>query len=56
MPAHAYTENQLVEQPAVGLIAELGWQTRSLLALIAGARAGRSRRTDSQFALDGPYS
>ncbi len=23
---HAYTEDQLVEQPAVGLFAELGWQ------------------------------
>ncbi len=22
---HAYTEDQLVEQPAIGLIAELGW-------------------------------
>jgi len=26
MPAHAYTEGQLVEQPAIGLFAELGWQ------------------------------
>jgi len=26
MPAHAYTEDQLVEQPAIGLFAELGWQ------------------------------
>ena len=25
MPAHAYTEDQLVEQPAIGLLAELGW-------------------------------
>jgi type I restriction enzyme R subunit len=24
---HAYTEEQLVEQPAIGLFAELGWQT-----------------------------
>ncbi len=22
---HAYTECQLVEQPAIGLVAELGW-------------------------------
>jgi type I restriction enzyme R subunit len=22
---HAYTEDQLVEQPAIGLFAELGW-------------------------------
>ena len=26
---HAYTEAQLVEQPAIGLFAELGWQTVS---------------------------
>ena len=26
MSAHAYTEDQLVEQPAIGLFAELGWQ------------------------------
>jgi type I restriction enzyme R subunit len=26
---HAYTEDQLVEQPAIGLFAELGWQTVS---------------------------
>jgi type I restriction enzyme R subunit len=24
--SHAYTEEQLVEQPAIGLFAELGWQ------------------------------
>jgi hypothetical protein len=23
---HAYTEDQSVEQPAIGLFAELGWQ------------------------------
>jgi hypothetical protein len=26
---HAYTEDQLVEQPAIGLFAELGWSTTS---------------------------
>ena len=26
---HAYTEDQLVEQPAIGLLAELGWKTVS---------------------------
>ena len=26
MRVHAYTEDQLVEQPAIGLFAELGWQ------------------------------
>jgi len=28
---HAYTEDQLVEQPAIGLFADLGWQTVSAL-------------------------
>ena len=28
---HAYTEDQLVEQPAIGLFAELGWTTVSAL-------------------------
>ena len=27
--SHAYTEDQLVEQPAIGLLAELGWTTVS---------------------------
>jgi len=26
MSAHAYSENQLVERPVIGLFAELGWQ------------------------------
>ena len=29
MSAHAYTEDQLVEQPAIGFFAELGWATVS---------------------------
>ena len=31
MSTHAYTEDQLVEQPAIGLFAELGWTTVSAL-------------------------
>jgi hypothetical protein len=31
MVVHAYTEDQLVEQPAIGLFAELGWSTVSAL-------------------------
>ncbi|MDY0282679.1 MAG: hypothetical protein RBR35_19260, partial [Salinivirgaceae bacterium] len=27
MTPHPYTEDQLVEQPAIGLLAALGWQT-----------------------------
>jgi hypothetical protein len=31
MTTHPYTENQLVEQPAIGLFAELGWTAVSAL-------------------------
>ena len=31
MSTHAYSEDQLVKQPAIGLFAELGWQTVSAL-------------------------
>jgi type I restriction enzyme R subunit len=33
---HAYTEDQLVEQPAVGLFAGLGWQTVSAMEEVFG--------------------
>ncbi len=36
MSAHAYTEDQLVEPPAIGLFAELGWQTVSALEEVFG--------------------
>ena len=39
MSAHAYTEDQLVEQPAIGLFAELGWATVSALEETFGARS-----------------
>jgi type I restriction enzyme, R subunit len=29
MSPHAYTEDQLVEQPAIGLFGALGWETLS---------------------------
>jgi len=31
MSPHAWSEDQLVEQPAIGLFATLGWQTVSAL-------------------------
>ena len=34
---HAYTEDQLVEQPAIGLFAELGWATVSARPTAAAA-------------------
>ena len=39
---HASTEDQLVEQPAIGLFAELGWTTVSAL-----------ERDELVYALDG---
>ncbi len=46
MTAHAYTEDQLVEQPAIALFAELGWQTRLTCA------AGRSGNHQPFRAID----
>jgi type I restriction enzyme R subunit len=37
MSAHAYTEDQLVEQPAIGLLGELGWTTVLALEETFGA-------------------
>lgn len=34
---HAYTDDQLVEQPAIGLFAELGWHTVSAIEEVFGA-------------------
>jgi hypothetical protein len=39
MNPHAYTESQLVEQPAIGLFAALGWQTVSAMGEILGSYA-----------------
>ena len=39
MNPHAYTEEQLVEQPAIGLFASLGWQTVAAMEETPGATA-----------------
>ena len=46
MSPHAWTEDQLVEQPAIGLFAALGWQTVSALQenFAAGGSLGRETR------------
>ena len=44
---NAYTEDQLVEQPAIGLFAELGWQTVSALEEFFG----RSRGDETHLSL-----
>jgi len=48
MRAHAYTEDQLVEQPAIGWFAELGWTTVSVLEETFGATGTLPRETASQ--------
>jgi hypothetical protein len=50
--SHAYTEDQLVEQPAIGLFAELGWKTVSALEEIFGASGTLGRRFDFYQKLD----
>ena len=51
MSAHAYTEDQLVEQPAIGLFAELGWQTVSALEETFGATGTLLRETKGEVGL-----
>ena len=48
MSPHAYTEGQLVEQPAIGLFAALGWQTISALdeTFGSGSTLGREIRSE----------
>ena len=51
MSAHAYTEDQLVEPPAIGLFAELGWQTVSALEETFGATGTLLRETKGEVVL-----
>ena len=46
MSASADTEDQLVEQPAIGLFAELGWTTASALEETFGATGMLRRETE----------
>src|SRR5690348_6650455 len=47
----AYTEDQLVEQPAIGLFAELGWQTVSAMEEIFGQSGTLGRETSGEVVL-----
>jgi type I restriction enzyme R subunit len=49
--AHAYTEDQLVEQPAIGLFADLGWQTVAALEETFGATGTLGRETKGEVVL-----
>ena len=51
MSTHAYTEDQLVEQPAIRLFAELGWQTVSASDEIFGATGTLLRETKGEVVL-----
>ena len=51
MSDHAYTEDQLVEQPAIGLFAELGWTTVAALEETLGAAGTLLRETKSEVVL-----
>ena len=50
---HAYTEDQLVEQPAIGLFAELGWQVVSALEETFGTSGTLLRETKGEVVLVG---
>ncbi len=51
MITHAYTEDQLVEQPAIGLFAELGWQTLSAMEETLGPDGTLGRETKGEVVL-----
>jgi len=51
MSPHAYTEDQLVEQPAIGLFAALGWQTVSALEESFGPGGTLGRETKGEVVL-----
>src|SRR5262245_17910818 len=51
MSPHAYTEDLLVEQPAIGLFAALGWQTMSALEETFGAGSTLERETTGEVVL-----
>jgi type I restriction enzyme R subunit len=51
MTAHAYSEDLLVEQPAIGLFSALGWQTMSALEETFGAGGTLGRETKGEVVL-----
>lgn len=49
--SHAYTEDQLVEQPAIGLFGALGWQTVSAMEESFGIGGSLGRETKGEVVL-----
>jgi len=52
MSIHAYTEDHLVEQPAIQLFAELGWQTASAKDEVFGTAGTLGRETKAEVVLE----
>ena len=48
MSSHGYTEDQLCEQRAIGLFAELGWQTVSAIEEVVGQSGTLGRETSGE--------
>jgi type I site-specific restriction-modification system R (restriction) subunit len=51
MSPHPYTEDQLVEQPAIGLFAELGWETVCAMEETFGVGGTLGRETPGEVVL-----
>ncbi len=51
MTVNPFTEDQLVEQPAIGLFADLGWQTYNALDEVLGADGSLGRETKGEVVL-----
>lgn len=51
--SHAYSEDQLVEQPAIGLFGDLGWETVSAAEEILGTAGTLGRTTKLEAVLTG---
>ncbi len=51
MTPHAYSEDSLVEQPAIQLFAEMGWQTVSALEEVFGVEGTLGRETKAEVVL-----
>ena len=51
MSTHAFTEDQLVEQPAIKLFAELGWQTVAASDEVFGAGGSLGRESSGEVVL-----
>jgi type I restriction enzyme R subunit len=51
MSGHAYSEDSLVEQPAIQLFSEMGWQTVSALEEVFGIGGTLGRETKGEAVL-----